>query len=240
MIKSIKYVDLFISSGERVCRIVESRLPAFTLTRQHEGDRIVPGPDGTAYAAIYRVLVWAEHAGRRLVWFSLESQIPHMSSIVACIGFPAPGSSWPVLVINMNLKRHLGSYGTIVGVRGGPLSMPISEFIPVVSPTYPKPLLVKDLPRGFRGVRCIFDLSETAIDWSMSSAECAVVGWLKATENCSEMHDPAPREGLDTTYAEEMKDLHRDGGVFDAVFGEEWVSTLFNDCVFNTGQLRAY
>jgi hypothetical protein len=237
--KSLKYVDLLMSESEQVYnRLVESHLSAFTLTRQDKGDRIVPAPDGTIYAAMYQVFVWEADDNRRLVWFSLESQIPHMSSIVACIGFPAKASCLPVLVINMNLKRHLGSYGTIVGVRGGPESTLINNFIPASNPTWPKPLIVKEWPQGFRGIRLIFELSESVIEWSLSTAECAVVDWLKASEGASAsvMDGSTAQAEVDPVYAQEMKELHQDGGVFDAVFGDEWVSRLFNESVFKPSQ----
>jgi hypothetical protein len=239
-VEDLRFVDLLITRGQEAYgRIVADDLLrfGFQLYKNSEGDRIIVGSDGVVYTAMYRVFVWEASSRRRLVWFVLESQLPHMSSLVACIGFPRRGSSMPVFVMNLNLKRKLGTYSTVIGFRGCTFGLQsVLHFVPLVKPGLPKPLFVKELPDGFRGIRLIFPLAEAApvIDWSLSVAERTLGRWLAATDRAAnfDSHYAEAEEDM-RLYAQEMKELHGiDGRVFDAVFGEGWVSRVFNDSVF--------
>jgi hypothetical protein len=238
--EDLKFVNLLITKSEKAYnRIVNDYLLHlnFHLQKNGEGDRIIVGPDSIVYTVMHRVFVWEADSNRRLVWFSLDSQIPHMSSIVACIGFPKIDSSFPLFVMNLNMKRKLGTYSTVIGFRGCAADLlSITDIIPIIDYKLPQPLFVKELPYGFKGLRLIFPLaeSEPVINWSLFTAERTLSRWLDATDKATNvsLYSSKSKEYI-RLYAQEMKDLHgSDGRAFDAVFGEGWVSRMFNDNVF--------
>lgn len=240
LLEDLKFVNLLITESQKVYnRIVNvSLLPLnYYLQKNGEGDRIILGPDSFVYTVMHRVFVWRADYGRRLVWFSLDSQIPHMSSIVACIGFPKKDSSMPLFVMNLNMKRKLGTFSTVIGFRGCVDDLQsIAEVNPVSNYKLPRPLFVKELPYGFKGIRLIFPLaeSESVIYWSLLTAERTLCKWLDATDKDVDinLHSNKSKEYIQS-YAREMKELHgNDGRAFDAVFGEGWVSKMFNENVF--------
>jgi len=137
--------------------------------------------------------------------------------------------------MNLNLKRKLGTYNTIIGFRGCKFGLKsVDNFIPLANPELPKPLFSKKLPDGFRGIRMGFSLAESVIDWSLTVVERTLGGWLEAADRSTGLDSHlVEAEQYTRLYAQEMKELHgTEGRVFDAVFGEGWVSRVFNESVF--------
>jgi hypothetical protein len=193
--------------------------------------------------------MWSARAGR-LVWFWMDSDVPHMSNIVACIGIPSSGSGLPMFVMNLNLKVKAGTYNTIIGFRGDADRLePFRAVFATLRPGrrraprppapqpgpsnsgVPVPALVKRSPPGFAGLRVMFWLDQPPITWSLGAARNCLDPWFAGLAGAGPVPDALVR---DEQYITDMNILHsrQGGGVYDAVFGAGWLSRLFRDQVF--------
>lgn len=209
------------------------RLPAeFSKSDALSHDRLVFDGEGRAHAAMAMCEAWSCPSAR-LVWFTLESRLPHVSTIAACFGLPAPSLHGPLLTLNLNFKPQFGSLGCIAGYRSSdPLEgAQIAGRIPHPSS---RPIVDVTIPDDFFGVRSIYEASPSLLEWALRTWEALVRDWV---DRCG---SPRP----DTTgdlqqaavarqkYIDDIKKLHADGGVFDAIFGQGWVASTFSDFVF--------
>ena len=212
--------------------LVEDNLTAlgFESASALGSQRLVVGPGGRPFSAEYRFEVWQAPGRGRVVWFSLDSEIPHMSTIVACVCVPCEGAGLPLFVMNLNLKLKAGTFNTIIGYRGEPAL--VAPFRGLFSDSAVTPALEKANPRTFEGVRRMFWLRRTPVDWSLELARRCLSRWLGPVAACP----PDSTRPLinDERYSQEMITLHtrEGGGVYDAVFGPGWLSQLFRDRVF--------
>ncbi|MEV4260559.1 hypothetical protein [Kribbella sp. NPDC049584] len=226
-------VDVLMAASRDLNAHVAENLGArFALSREDGGERLILDPSGSPRLAVYRVAIWKAGDGRTLVAFSLESEIPHMSSIIAWLGEPSVDSAYPYLVVNLNLKSSLGSLGVIVGLRGGSVTQ-LDAVVTEQRHKMPQPLMTKDWPRGFRGIREIHLATEQTIVASLTAGQDALAAWIAGSE--AMVSEPASSSDLEysRSYREQMKNLHRQGGVFDSVFGHGWVADMFRDNVLS-------
>lgn len=212
--------------------LVDDNLTAlgFERTSTLGSQRLVVGPGGSPFSAEYRFETWQAPGRGRVTWFSLDSEIPHMSTIVACVCTPCQGTGLPLFVMNLNLKLKAGTYNTIMGYRGTPELL--TGFRTVFSAPGETPALVKKNPRTFEGVRRMYWLRRAPIDSSLALARRCLGRWLApVAANPPDRMNPLAH---DERYAQEMITLHsrEGGGVYDAVFGPGWLSGLFRDEVF--------
>jgi hypothetical protein len=212
--------------------------PGFNLLDQQARERLLFGPLNRLYVARYRMDVW--RAGRaRVVWFAMESDIPHFSSIVACVAEAIGSNSCPMFVMNLNLKLKAGTYNTIMGFRGAPSALRSAEDVVRLSAVpgngAPRPVLTKPNPAGFVGLRCMFWLRDAPIDWSLQLADKALC-WWQGTVNEDRPVAEEPNGDWAARYQSESLARHgREGGVYDAVFGDGWLTGLFSGHVFPAG-----
>ncbi len=237
---SLDLVGALIDGGADLHgRLVDDRLKplGFTQGDSSEANRVVVGPSARLFAAGHRFEVWLADGIGRVVWFWLDSEIPHMSAIVACVCMPCESYGLPLFVMNLNLKLKAGTFNTIMGYRGPPDRLvqfrsmfPVStDFPATVSP----PDLVKENPHGFEGVRCMFTLQRPPIVWALGLAEECLNRWFEAL-SAAGRKDPSTALLRDEQYFDEAIKFHsrEGGGVYDAVFGPGWLATLFRDRVF--------
>jgi len=191
-------------------------------------DRLVFDPSGRPFAAIAMCQTWRSPAGR-MVWFTLESQLPHVSSIAACFGIPnRPG---PILTMNLNHKPQFFSLGCIAGFRakqGDPIAKACQNLPPPPAATIAQPAA----PPDFVGTRAVFPASREMLDWALAAWSGLASAWAA---RCAQPDlDYADNLGFLDSYRQSIEGLHRQGGVFDAIFGEGWVSQTFGQAVFAT------
>jgi hypothetical protein len=198
-------------------------------------ERLVVDPNGQVHHARHRFVVWQSPHRGRFVWFRLESDIPHMSTIVACVATPVEAVECPMFVMNLNLKLKANTFNTIMGFRGtAEHRRPFGGWLHNPGPgvDVSEPALVKPNPDGFDGVRSMFWLETGPVGWGLSTAERCLDRWFTAVA-AVDAPSVTPLSD-DPDYANEMAALHgREGGVYDAVFGEGWLSGLFTDRVFS-------
>lgn len=185
------------------------------------------------FAAGHRFDVWESASFGRVVWFSLDSEIPHMSSIVACICIPLAGTGLPLYVMNLNLKIKAGTFNTIAGYRGEPSELAAFRALFSGLLGQPPAALAKENPPTFAGVRLMFWLDEPPIDWSLGLARVCLGHWF-ARLATAQPGSGARQLACNASFVGEMVDLHsrEGGGVYDAVFGSGWLAALFRDRVF--------
>ncbi len=195
-------------------------------------DRLVFDANGRPHAAMARCEAWHGLSGR-LAWFTLESQLPHVSTIAACFGLPALSRRDPVLTLNLNYKPQFGSVGCIAGFRSHHRSQAV-EMAGWLQPPPAMPIADVEIPADFFGVRAIYKATPAFVDWAIASWEALIVVWLA---RCRLPHT-GDREALvdgakvRRSYVDGIKKLHTHGGVFDAIFGEGWVESAFKRVVF--------
>ena len=227
----VKKADLLLT------KIQQQHLQGFKLCLENEqsDQRLVPGPDGKPYFISYRLSSWYSCQGDRLVWFVLESQIPHLSSIVAAIGFPRNEEGLPIFVMNLNLKPALEAFNIIMGFRNPENYLDrLQQYLPHHNLRYPKPILTKEKSPDFLGIRSVFIPSSQSIGWSMKIAEKAIQGWASLLKSLGSKSIPSDFPCYYENYRREMLALHdKEGNVFDKVFGEGWGAQLFRNGVFN-------
>jgi hypothetical protein len=237
-VSELPLVDLLIDGAEQVhAELVSGWLARleFSLVDDRKDDRLVLGPTSKPYAARYRFRVWESPTAGRIVWFWLDSEIPHMSSIVACMAVPLAATCCPMFVMNLNLKLKAGTYNTIIGYRGS--SAKLRDFrgvVPRPETNHGKvrPQLTKPNPQSFEGVRSMFWLDEAPILWSLDVVRKSLDRWFTAVVE-TDVPSRSTNLPCDPEYAQEMISLHgREGGVYDAVFGPGWLVQLFRDRVF--------
>ncbi len=220
-------------------RLVDDHLKAlgFAESDSSEQSRLVVGPAAQVFAASYRLETWQADGLGRLVWFWLDSEIPHMSTIVACVGIPSKAFDLPLFVMNLNLKVKAGTFNTIMGFRGPPDHLtPFRTMFPDrghLSAGGPAPELIKDNPQGFTGIRCMFMLRRPPVVWSLGLAWQCLDRWFDVLAT-GERPEPSTPFIRDEPYFDEAVSFHsrEGGGVYDAVFGRGWLGTLFRDRVF--------
>lgn len=204
----------------------------FIVETEQQDEQLIIGPDNRVYTVLHRLHCWNSSRYGRWIWFILDSQIPHVSSIVASMGLSSSDET-PLFVMNLNLKMHLNVYNTIIGYRGqSPLPRFLDKFIPKLLAENPQPLMQKDNPRGFSGLRLVFQLEDAPIHWSLEKAEEAISGWFHAATFSEHCQKPINRENLEK-YKQEMLKLHDvEGSAFDAIFGQGWISDMFKNKIF--------
>lgn len=195
-------------------------------------DRLVFDANGRPHAAMARCEAWHGLSGR-LSWFTLESQLPHVSTIAACFGLPTLSRRAPVLTLNLNFKPQFGSVGCIAGFRSHDRSQAF-EMAGCLQPPPATPIADVEIPADFFGVRAIYRASPVFVDWAISSWEALIAVWLARcglphTGDRGSLVDGAKLYG---PYVDGIKKLHAHGGVFDAIFGEGWVESAFSRVVF--------
>ncbi len=205
----------------------------FARVKTSEAQRLVMGPGSRHYAASHSFEVWQSDGWGRLVWFRMDSEIPHMSSIVACVAMAHRDAPLPLFVMNLNLKLKADTFNTIMGYRGPADRLAAFRDLPEDRAGAPKPALAKRNPPTFEGVRFMFWLQRAPIDWALDRARHCLARWFDALRAAGPSAPGTPPH-RDERYAAEMVDLHsrEGGGVYDAVFGPDWLATLFRDQVF--------
>lgn len=209
------------------------RLPAeFLKSDALSHDRLALDGEGNAYAAMATCEAWSCPSAR-LIWFTLESQLPHVSTIAACFGLPALSVDGPILSLNLNFKPKFGSLGCIAGYRS---SDPLEGATLAGRIAHPssRPIVDVTIPNDFFGVRSIYQASPSLLEWALQTWQALIRDWL---DTCG-----SPRSDATGTlqqaaaarqkYIDDIKKLHADGGVFDAIFGQGWVASTFSDFVF--------
>ena len=76
----------------------------FELEEEQGDDRLIWGPDRKIYSVTFRLNCWKAADYGRWIWFELDSQIPHASSIVAAIGL-GNSDAIPFYVMNLISNR---------------------------------------------------------------------------------------------------------------------------------------
>jgi hypothetical protein len=221
----------FVKSAEtRAAQLVAGWVETFELERVHakEDDKIFFAPDNTLCTVSYRVEEWRSREFGRWVFFKLDSQIRHASTIVAAMGI-APEEGAPMFVMNLNLKPSLSAYNVVMGLRGGDIAQELRAVIPGLPQAQTQPLIVKDRQPGFYGHRLVFPMAREPIDWSVSLLPRFAALWR---ESLAEFRPSAKARDYYQGYLSDSLALHaRSGTVFDEIFGANWVSRLFRDTI---------
>lgn len=226
-------VDTLMDRSEALCARLAARHfknAGFELAGDSGSERLVAGPGNKWYASAYRLREWRTAAGARLIWFSVKSEIPHMSSIVAAFAFPEPGSDIPMFVMNLNLKFRFSAYGVIAGFRCDPAFHPLLlPHIPELKARRRLDVPPTPLPPGFVGIRARFKMGKAPIVRSLEAAGSMSETWCARPALPSGCGNYGDME----SYRGEMLALHaREKGVFDAVFGEGQLGKIFRETVF--------
>jgi hypothetical protein len=240
-VPDIPIVRTLIDEGRLFYDEVVSRLReqfGFAQSAHVSDSKLILGPNSHAYTAFYEIFEWSAGRGARVIWFTLESHVPHMSSIIACMGLPGELTKMPLFVMNLNLKPRLDSFSAVFGFRGsGTILDQLAGAVPTRLAYSNRILIAKELPEGFRGIRTIFTPSKEIISWSCADALVSLTAWLDAcTQSRGQVEETASEDVTNLEYIQNYKsymaDLHgTDGRVFDAVFGQGWVSETFNKYV---------
>lgn len=227
----LRLLSHFVNSAEgSAAKLVEGWAQTFDLQCEStkQDDRILLAPDNTLCTVSYRVEEWSSRAFGRWIFFKLDSQISHVSTIVAAMGI-APEEGAPMFVMNLNLKPNLHAFNVVMGVRGGDISEKGRTAIAAFPTAETQSLIRKEAITGFLGHRLVFPFRQEPIDWSVSLMREFAEVWRASVAG---YRTSEKARAYSRSYMSDSMALHsRSGTVFDELFGPNWVSQLFRDTI---------
>jgi hypothetical protein len=236
--RSTDLIDRMTSNAKLTMNEVERlylRPFDFFLLEEQTDDKLLKDPEHQIFnLASYSLRIWRSVQVGDVIWFLLDTDLAHVSTINACIAIPRDlKRRGNLFVMNLNLKTRFDAYNVILGYRG------------IVTGHYEKTLktvLAKELamsgynprfiqknPHGFAGLRAQFPLTESVIDKSYECFLMTIPRWFQAMPR---VHNKNRRLAFLSSYKGFMNKIHnREGRVFDAIFGEKWLSNLFHKMI---------
>lgn len=203
-------------------------------------ERVVALADRQPARVSYRLHVWDLPGQARLAFFSLDSEIPRMSTISALLALPPDASDLPILEMNLNWKETSNTLNVILGTRPnglGPSACRAAKRLMSVSGPADTATFVQGATDDYFGYRHRFQISAVVVAWACATFPCLVKRWLDELRACT-VGSPVPGPGValpGVALAALVGPHTGPGGGFDLVFGEGWLSSLF-DSVLKYGR----